>query len=95
MDDREEIETKWREEFDEMGEAGVREAFFRGTIQTNQRKEGFAYRWLEEKNQEQEKKDRRRGKVIRVALGIHLILVVVGVFVVSWFFGLIPWPFWR
>ena len=95
MDDREEIEIKWREEFDELGEEGVREKLFRGTIQTNQRKEGFAYRWLGEKRKEQEEKNSKGGEVFQVALGILLILVVVSVFLVSWFPGLIPWPFWR
>ncbi len=94
MDDREEIETKWREEFNELGEEGVREKFFRGTFQTNQRMEGFAYRWLGEKRKEQEEKNRAwRG--VRVVLRILVVLVIAGGVIASWFFGLIPWPFWR
>jgi len=61
MVDRNPVELKWRREFDELGEEGVREKLFRGTIQTNQRKEGFAYRWLGEKRQEQEEKNRKGG----------------------------------
>ncbi len=49
MDDRKALERKWRKEFDELGEEGVREKLFRGTFLANQRKEAFAYRWLGEK----------------------------------------------
>ena len=83
MDDREEIENKWREEFDELGEEGVREKLFRGTIQTNQRKEGFASRWLEEKRQEQEKRktDPKHWIILALALTIigAIILATVGI----------------
>ena len=86
MNDREEIETKWREEFDELGEEGVREKLFRGTIQTNQRKEGFASRWLGEKRQDQEnrKTDPKHWIILALALtiigAIILATVVIGIF---------------
>ena len=92
MDDREEMETKWREEFDELGEEGVREKLFRGTIQINQRKEGFAYRWLGEKRKAQERTDGNRWRIIRVALGVSLVLVIVGAIALSWFQGWFLFP---
>ncbi len=94
MVDRNPVELKWRREFDELGEEGVREKLFRGTIQTNQRKEGFACRWLGEKRKEQEERNRKWGGV-RVVLRILVVLVIAGGVIASWFFGLIPWPFWR
>ena len=87
MDEREEMETKWREEFDELGEEGVREKLFRGTIQINQRKEGFAYRWLGEKRHEQERTNRRRERNIWVAFNILVVLVIAGAIALSWFKG--------
>ena len=87
MEDREEIETKWRKEFDELGEEGVREKLFRGTIQIDQRKEGFAYRWLGEKRKAQEKTNKKRWKNIRIALKIFVVIVIAGAIFLSWFRG--------
>ena len=78
MDEREELELKWREEFDKLGEEGVRHEFFKGSIQTDRRKEGFAYRWLGEKRQEQEKKKTDRKHRIMWA-----ILVVIGILILA------------
>ena len=78
MEGREALERKWREEFDEMGEAGVREEFFKGTIQTVQGKEGFAYLWLGEKRQEQERKWIHRKN--RMAL---VCFPLIGLFILS------------
>ena len=86
MEERESVERKWREEFDELGEEGVREKLFRGTIQTNQRMEGFACRWLGEKRKEQEERNRAWGGV-RVVLGILVILLIAGAIALSWFQG--------
>ncbi len=77
MEGRESVELKWREEFDDLGEEGVREKLFRGIIQTNQRKEGFAYRWLEEKRQEQEKRKTDRKHRIILALALTIIGAVI------------------
>ncbi len=77
MEGRESVERKWREEFDDLGEEGVREKLFRGIIQTNQRKEGFAYRWLEEKRQEQEKRKIDRKHRIILALALTIIGAVI------------------
>jgi hypothetical protein len=92
MDDREEIELTWRKEFDELGEAGVRHEFFKSAYLSNQRKEGFAYRWLGEKRKAQEKMNRRRERNIWVVLNIFVGLVIAGVIVINWFPGLIPFP---
>jgi hypothetical protein len=84
MDDRDEIELAWRKEFDELGEEGVREKLFRGTIQNDQRKEGFAYRWLGEKRKEQQRiKAGRNHQIGLVAVFILLCLVglVAGILV--------------
>ena len=78
MDDRKALERKWREEFDESGEEGVREKLFRGTFLANQRKEAFAYRWLGEKRKEQER--RNSGLSIRIGLVGGSIFVVLVVF---------------
>ncbi len=75
MDDREEIELTWRKEFDELGEAGVRHEFFKSAYLSNQRKEGFAYRWLGEKRKEQERRNADRS--------IRAGLVAVSIFVIS------------
>ncbi len=91
--DRDEIELTWRNEFDELGESGVRHEFFNGTLQADQRKEGFAYRWLGEKRKEQENTSRRRWRNIRVALNIFMLLVIAGVIVESMFPGLISYSF--
>ncbi len=88
--DREEIELAWRKEFDELGETGVRHEFFKSAYSSNQRKEGFAYRWLGEKRKEQEKTDRTRWRIIRGALKILVVLMIAGGVIASWFFGLIP-----
>ncbi len=90
MNDREEIEHTWREEFDELGESGVRHEFFKGTFRANQRLEGFACRWLEETRRVQEKKNSRHRKNIWVALGVLVVLVIAGAIVISWFPGQIP-----
>ena len=92
MNDHDEIEVTWRREFDELGEEGVREKLFRGIIQTNQRKEGFAYRWLGEKRKAEERTNRRRGRNIRVTLKIFVVLMIAGSVFASWFFGLISFP---
>ncbi len=88
MEGRESVERKWRKEFYELGEEGVREKLFRGTFQANQRMEGFACRWLEEKNREQEnrKTDRNYWIIFMVGLAIigTIILATVGV-----------GPFWK
>jgi hypothetical protein len=85
MGDREEIELLWRKEFDELGESGVRHEFFKSAYLSNQRKEGFAYRWLGEKRKAQEKTNRKRSRYIWVALNILVVLVIAGVIVISWF----------
>ncbi len=78
MDEREELELKWREEFDELGEEGVRHEFFKGSIQTDRRKEGFAYRWLREKRQEREKKKTDRQHRI-----MWIILALIGILILA------------
>jgi len=87
MNDRDEIEVTWRKEFDELGEEGVREKLFRGAIQANQRKEGFAYRWLGEKRKAQERTNRRRDRNIRGSLIILVVLAIAGAIALSWFQG--------
>ncbi len=73
------VGRKWRKEFDEMGEAGVREELFRGAFQANQRKEGFACRWLEEKRKEQEKeKHDRKQWIVFILLAILGLLAAAG-----------------
>ncbi len=78
MDEREELELKWREEFDKLGEEGVRHEFFKGSIQTDRHKEGFAYRWLGEKRQEREKK-----KTDRQHLIMWVILALIGILILA------------
>jgi hypothetical protein len=78
MNDREEIELAWRKEFDELGEEGVRHEFFKSAYISDQRKEGFAYRWLGEKRKEQER--RNSGLSIRIGLVGGSIFVVLVVF---------------
>ncbi len=87
MVDRDPIELKWRNEFDAMGEAGVREEFFKGTFQASQRKEASAYRWLGEKRKVEERTARKRGRNIRVVLGVLVILLIAGAIALSWFQG--------
>jgi hypothetical protein len=87
MNDRDEIEVIWRNEFDELGEEGVREKLFRGTFLANQRKEAFAFRWLGEKGKAEERTNRRRGRYIRAVLGILVILLIAGAIALSWFQG--------
>ncbi len=71
MVDRDPVELKWRKEFDAMGEAGVREEFFKGTFQASQRKEASAYRWLGERRQQQDKrKTNRKHRIVFVLLAI-------------------------
>ena len=77
MVDREEIELIWRKEFDELGESGVREEFFKGTFQANQRKEGFAYRWLGEKGKKQQREEARRNQRFRLVVFFSLLCFVV------------------
>jgi hypothetical protein len=93
MDDHKEIELTWRKEFDESGEEGVREKLFRGTFLANQRKEAFAFRWLGEKGEAEERTNRRRWRNIRSALKILVVLVVVATVIINWFPGLIPFLF--
>ncbi len=93
MNDREEIELIWRKEFDELGESGVRHEFFKSAYLSDQRKEGFAYRWLGEKRKAEERTNRRRSKYIWVALKILVVLVIVATVILNWFPGLIPFPF--
>ena len=84
MVDRDPIELKWRKEFDAMGEAGVREEFFKGTFQASQRKEASAYRWLGERRKEQQRiKAGRNHRIGLVAAFILLCLVglIAGVLV--------------
>jgi hypothetical protein len=84
MEDRDEVEVTWRKEFDELGESGVRHEFFKGTFVGNQRKEGFAYRWLGEKRKEQQRiKAGRNHRIGLVAAFILLCLVglIAGVLV--------------
>ncbi len=78
MVDRDPIELKCRNEFDAMGEAGVREEFFKGTFQASQRKEASAYRWLGEKRKVEEKNWSRRKH--RMAL---VYFVLFGIFILS------------
>ncbi len=85
--DREEIELAWRKEFDELGETGVRHEFFKSAYLSNQRKEGFAYRWLGEKRKAEERTNRRRWRNIRVALKILVVSVIAGAIALSWFQG--------
>ncbi len=77
MDDREEIELTWRKEFDELGEAGVRHEFFKSAYLSNQRKEGFAYRWLGEKRKEQKRKEAGRNHRIGLVAAFILLCLVV------------------
>ncbi len=95
MVDRDPIELKWRKEFDAMGEAGVREEFFKGTFQASQRKEASAYRWLGERRREQGSRNKRRGRIIWSALLIVLISAIVGGAVFILFPDLISLPFLR
>ena len=71
----------------------MRHEFFKGVFQANQRKEGFACRWLDERRKEQEKPDRARWRNIWVVLNIFVVLVIAGAIVINWFPGLIPFPF--
>ena len=93
MDDREEVELTWRKEFDELGEDGVRHEFFKGTFRANQRKEGFACRWLDETRRVQEKKNSRQGRNIRIALGFLVIFVIATTVIFNWFPSLIAISF--
>ena len=87
MVDRDPIELKWRNEFDEMGEESVRHEFFKSAYLSDQRKEGFAYRWLGEKRKAQEKTNRRRRRNIWIVLNILVVLVIAGVISLGWFQG--------
>ncbi len=77
MVDREEKELTWRKEFDELGEAGVRHEFFKSAYLSNQRKEGFAYRWLGEKRKEQQREEAGRNQRIGLVALITLLCLVV------------------
>jgi hypothetical protein len=79
MEGQESVERKWREEFDEMGEAGVREEFFYGAFQANQRMEGFACRWLEEKRKKNKKRKANRNNWIILVLAF----TIIGAFILS------------
>ena len=93
MGDREEIETAWRKEFDDLGESGVRYEFFKSAYLSDQRKEGFAYRWLGEKRKAEERTDKTRWRNIWIVLNILLVLVIAASVILNWFPGLIPFPF--
>ena len=82
--DREEMELTWRKEFNELGESGVRYEFFKSAYLSDQRKEGFAYRWLGEKRKAQERANRARWRNIWVALNIFAILVISGAIFIYW-----------
>ncbi len=86
MDDRKALERKWRKEFDELGEEGVREKLFRGTFLANQRKEAFAYRWLGERRKEQQRKEAGRKHRIRLVV-VFILLVLVLSAAGALFFG--------
>ena len=89
MYDREKMELTWRKEFNELGESGVRLEFFKSAYLSDQRKEGFAYRWLGEKRKAQERTNRTRWRKIWVALNIFAVLVISGAIIIYWFPGLI------
>ncbi len=75
MVDRESVELAWRKEFDDLGEEGVRHEFFKSAYLSDQRKEGFAYRWLGEKRKVQERGNADRS--IRAGLVVVSIVVIL------------------
>ncbi len=87
MDDREEIELIWRNEFDELGEAGVRHEFFKGIFQANQRKEAFACRWLDERRKEQQEKEAGRNRRVGL-MAAFILLCFLALAAMLWFVAL-------
>ncbi len=77
MVDRDPVELKWRKEFDAMGEAGVREEFFKGTFQASQRKEASAFRWLGERRKEQQRIRTGRNRRIGLVTAFILLCLVI------------------